>query len=86
MACGGKVKPVWTKEGVDEEVSENCINIKTRLCIPETALSGQSEASEWKRMQETDSVKATAGILARAVNPKWKYQSKDVHRRSSNAG
>jgi hypothetical protein len=39
---------------------------------------------------EADATKLTAGatahILARVVNKKWKFQSKDVHRRDSNAG
>jgi hypothetical protein len=64
------------RRGVDEEVSEKSPGNKAipGFCVLEKALSGLPESSEWKRMQETDPLGTTVGILIRAVNPKWKFR------------
>jgi hypothetical protein len=64
------------RRGVDEEVSEKSPGNKAipGFCVLEKALSGLPEPLGWKRMQKTDPVGATARILVRAVNPKWKFR------------
>ena len=56
------------QRGVDTKVSEQSLENKATpgFCVPETALSGLPEPLGWERMQETDPVGVTAGILARS--------------------